>query len=109
MIANIRRNIMAQAAQNAGGASMLGAFLPLLLIFLIFYFLLIMPQQKKEKQRREMLENIKRGDKIITIGGIVGTVEEIKGKIVAVKIADNTVIEVLKSAISQMFPANNAK
>ncbi|MFA5644893.1 MAG: preprotein translocase subunit YajC [Candidatus Ratteibacteria bacterium] len=101
---------MGQAAQaTGGGPSILGPILPLLLIFIIFYFLLIMPQQKKEKHRREMLENIKRGDKVITIGGIVGTVDEIKGKIVAIKIADNTVIEVLKTAVSQMFPDKEKK
>ena len=51
-----------------------GTFLPLILIFVVFYFLLIRPQQRKVKQHKEMLSNLKRGDKIVTSGGIIGTI-----------------------------------
>ncbi len=55
----------------------IGAFLPLILIFGVFYILLIRPQQKKVKQHREMLKNLRRGDKVITSGGIIGTVNKV--------------------------------
>ena len=55
----------------------IGAFLPLILIFGVFYLLLIRPQQKKVKQHREMLNNLRRGDKIITSGGIIGTINKV--------------------------------
>ena len=54
-----------------------GTFLPLILIFAVFYFLLIRPQQRKVKQHKEMLSNLKRGDKIITSGGIIGTINKV--------------------------------
>ena len=54
-----------------------GTFLPLILIFAVFYFLLIRPQQRKVKQNKEMLSNLKRGDKIITSGGIIGTITKV--------------------------------
>ena len=58
----------------------IGAFLPLILIFGVFYILLIRPQQKKVKQHREMLNNLKRGDKIITSGGIIGSITKVNDK-----------------------------
>lgn len=79
------------------------SLLPLIIIFAIFYFLLILPQQKKEKQRREILDNLKRGDRVITIGGMIGQIEEIKGKIVSLKIADNVKVDIVKTSISQIF------
>ncbi|MCM8814820.1 MAG: preprotein translocase subunit YajC [Candidatus Omnitrophica bacterium] len=88
---------------SAQGASLFQAILPLLIIFLIFYFLLILPQQKKERQRREMLDNLKRGDRVITIGGIIATVEEIKGKIVTLKIAENVRVDFVKTSIAQIY------
>ncbi|MCM8822304.1 MAG: preprotein translocase subunit YajC [Candidatus Omnitrophica bacterium] len=88
---------------SAQGASLFQAILPLLIIFLIFYFLLILPQQRKEKQRREMLDNMKKGDRVITVGGIIATVEEIKGKIVTLKVADNVKVDFVKSSIAQIY------
>ncbi len=87
---------------TAQGASLFQAILPLLLIFFIFYFLLILPQQRKERQRREMLDNLKKGDRVITIGGIIATVEEIKGKIVTLRIGEIKV-DFVKNAIAQIY------
>ncbi len=67
----------AQAGAEAAGPGALEAFLPIILIFVVFYFLLIRPQQKKAKQHREMLAAVRRGDKIVTGGGIVGTVTKV--------------------------------
>ena len=76
----------------------IGQFIPLILIFVIFYFFLIRPQQKKVKEHKIMVENLKRGDKVVTSGGIIATVERIiendKAEIV---ISDNVKVEIVKS------------
>ena len=72
--------------------------IPLILIFVIFYFFLIRPQQKKVKEHKSMVENLKRGDKVITSGGIIGTVERIiDGDKAEISITDNVKVEVIKS------------
>ena len=74
----------------------IGQFIPLILIFVIFYFFLIRPQQKKVKEHKAMVENLKRGDKVITSGGITGTVERlIDNDKVEVEIADNVKVEIV--------------
>ena len=73
-------------------------FIPLILIFVIFYFFLIRPQQKKVKEHKLMVENLKRGDKIITSGGIVGTIERIiDAEKAEVIISDNVKVEIVKA------------
>ncbi len=72
--------------------------IPLILIFVIFYFFLIRPQQKKVKEHKLMVENLKRGDKVITSGGIIGTVDRIiDGDKAEISITDNVKVEVIKS------------
>ena len=79
-------------------ASGIGQFIPLILIFVIFYFFLIRPQQKKVKDHKAMVEALKRGDKVITSGGILGTVERIiDNEKVEVKISDNVNVEVVRA------------
>ena len=76
--------------------------IPLILIFIIFYFFLIRPQQKKVKEHKVMVEGLKRGDKVITSGGIVGTVERIiENDRAEILIADNVKVEVIKSTAVQ--------
>ena len=73
-------------------------FIPLILIFVIFYFFLIRPQQKKVKDHKLMVDNLKRGDKVITSGGIVGTIERIiDAEKAEVIISDNVKVEIVKS------------
>ena len=73
-------------------------FIPLILIFVIFYFFLIRPQQKKVKDHKLMVDNLKRGDKVITSGGIVGTIERIiDAEKAEVLISDNVKVEVVKA------------
>ena len=73
-------------------------FIPLILIFVIFYFFLIRPQQKKVKEHKAMVESLKRGDKVVTSGGIVGTVERIiDNEKVEVKISENVNVEVVRA------------
>ena len=79
-------------------SSGIGQFIPLILIFVIFYFFLIRPQQKKVKEHKAMVESLKRGDKVITSGGITGTVERlIDNDKVEVEIADNVKVEIVKA------------
>ena len=76
----------------------IGQFIPLVLIFVIFYFFLIRPQQKKVKEHKAMVENLKRGDKVVTSGGIVGTVERIiDNDKVEIQIAENINVEVVRA------------
>ena len=77
----------------------IGQFIPLILIFVIFYFFLIRPQQKKVKEHKLMVESLKRGDKIITTGGIVGTVERIiDNEKVEVNISENVNVEIVRAS-----------
>ncbi|MFL2896354.1 MAG: preprotein translocase subunit YajC [Candidatus Pelagibacter sp.] len=86
----------------------IGQFIPLILIFVIFYFFLIRPQQKKVKEHKLMVENLKRGDKVITSGGIIGTVERIiDNEKVEVAISDDVKVEVIRSTgIQSLLNAN---
>ena len=80
--------------QNSG----IGQFIPLILIFVIFYFFLIRPQQKKVKDHKAMVENLKRGDKVVTSSGIIGVIEKIiDNDRVEVLIAENVKVEIVKS------------
>ena len=76
----------------------IGQFIPLILIFVIFYFFLIRPQQKKVKEHKIMVENLKRGDKVVTSGGIVGIVERVMENDKAeIEISENVKVEIVKS------------
>ena len=76
----------------------IGQFIPLILIFVIFYFFLIRPQQKKVKEHKAMVENLSRGDKVVTSAGIIGTVEKIiDNDRIEVLIAENVKVEIIKS------------
>ena len=92
------------AEDPAQTASPLGSFLPLIVIFVIFYFFLIRPQQKKAKEHQAMLNAIKRDDKVLTSGGIYGTITGVKGDVLEVKIAENVKVQVAKSAVSAVIP-----
>ena len=82
-------------------------FIPLILIFVIFYFFLIRPQQKKVKEHKLMVENLKRGDKVVTSGGIVGTIERVvDNDKVEVLISENVKVEIIKSTGIQALVSN---
>ena len=72
------------------------------LIFLIFYFMIIRPQQKRQKERQKMLDAVKKGDKIVTAGGIHGTVIGVEDKIVLVQIADTVKVKVDRSSVANI-------
>ena len=89
------------AAPAAGGADMIVQFLPLILIFVVFYFLLIRPQQKKMKEHKGMLEAIRRGDRVVTGGGIIGTVTKVGPEDeLQIEIAENVRVRVVRSTVN---------
>ncbi|MGF6231879.1 preprotein translocase subunit YajC [Inquilinus ginsengisoli] len=98
-------------AGAAGGAGMLMQFAPLILIFVVFYFLLIRPQQKRAKEHRDMLGNLRRGDRVVTGGGIVGTVQKVADDELTVEIAENVRVKVIRSTVTTVLartePAKN--
>ena len=81
-----------------------GTFLPLILIFAVFYFLLIRPQQRKVKQHKEMLSNLKRGDKIITSGGIIGLISKVAdNRELTVEVANNIEIKIAPGMVADLY------
>ncbi|OGW86963.1 MAG: preprotein translocase subunit YajC [Omnitrophica bacterium RIFCSPHIGHO2_02_FULL_46_11] len=79
------------------------SFLPLILMFVVFYFLLIRPQQKRQKEHANMVKNLKKGDRIATSGGIIGTIHTLQDDYVVLKVGDqDTKIEVLRSAVQEL-------
>ena len=88
----------------------IGAFLPLILIFGVFYILLIRPQQKKVKQHREMLTNLKKGDKIITSGGIIGLIKKVNdNKELLVEISNDVEIKIAPGMIADLYTLAETK
>lgn len=84
-----------------------GAFLPLIFILVIFYVLLILPAQRQRKRQAQMLSALKTGDRVITTGGILGTIVAIKDNVIVLRIADQVRIEVLRSAIAGLQPGTS--
>ncbi len=77
------------------------AFAPLIVMFVVFYFLLIRPQQKRQKELNQTIQELKKGDKVVTAGGVIGTIAGIQNDYVILKVGDSeTKIEILKSAIT---------
>ena len=85
-------------------------FIPLILIFVIFYFFLIRPQQKKIKEHKSMVAALKRGDEVVTSGGIVGKIERVLGDDkVDVIISDNVTVQVVQSTIQSLLSKSDTK
>lgn len=99
----------ASAAAAAPAGSGLASLLPLILIFVIFYFLLIRPQQKKFKQHQAMISAVARGDKIVTAGGVVGTVVKVESdEFVQVEIAKDVVVKLSRPTIANVLSRSGA-
>jgi preprotein translocase subunit YajC len=93
-------NAIALLQSTGGGAAACAQFLPIVAIGLVFYFLVIGPANKQRKKQAEMLSALKKGDQVITTGGIYGTVQGVEPEAVYLKIADNVKVKVMRSAIS---------
>lgn len=112
-------NLLTTAAGGAQGAGQMdamggtfGMLIPLILIFAIMYFLMIRPQQKKQKETQKMIDAIKKGDKVVTIGGIHGIVSSVKENTLVIKVDDNARIEFNRTAIASVVtdkPASDGK
>ena len=97
--------IMMSQPQNGGEGSGFFGLLPFILIFVIFYLLLIRPQMKQQKKKQTMVKSLKKGDKVVTVGGLHGTIEGVKDKdeVLILKVADNVKVRVSRSAIASQL------
>ncbi|MEQ8908867.1 MAG: preprotein translocase subunit YajC [Vicingaceae bacterium] len=93
-------NVLLMAPSGGGGVM---DFLPLVLIVIVFYFFMIRPQMKKQKEQKKFRENLAKGDKVVTIGGLHGKVTEVKDNTVMIQVANEIQFKVEKSAISSDF------
>jgi len=99
----------AQGTGGGGASSSLLSLVPFVLIFVIFYFLLILPQQKRQKQQKAMLDDLKKGDKVITASGFWGTITNLGKETVTLQIADNTKVKIQKEHIARLRPEDDDK
>ena len=102
----------AQAAGGAGGDPMAAAFMqimPLLLIFVVFYFLLIRPQQKRMKEHRALIDAVKKGDTVVTGGGLIGKVVKVEEHEVEIEIATGVKVRAVKATLTDVRPLGGAK
>ncbi len=101
--------VLALQASSGGALGALSGLVPMLLIFVIFYVVLMLPMQRQRKALRQMIENLKKGDRVITSGGLYGDVVAVEGTTVILRIADNVRVKVAKSAISGLEGAESEK
>jgi len=87
-------------AGGAGGGGGLGAFLPLIIIFAIFYFLLIRPQQRKAKQHKQLLSDLRKGDKVVSSGGLHGLITGMSDDVLTVEISPKVRVKISRSSIA---------
>ena len=101
----------AQGAEGGGafGGGGIISLLPLVLIFVVFYFLLIRPQQKKVKVHRQMVSNLRRGDSVVTGGGIIGKVTKVDGAEVEVEVATGVKVKLMKGTLADVRNKTGAK
>ncbi len=98
---------MGQAGGQGGQAGGIAGFLPIIILFVIFYFLLIRPQQKKAKEHREMISNLKKGVRIITSGGIYGTIISIDDSTIGLEIAEKIKIKITRGNVAAVVSDTN--
>lgn len=100
---------MAPPAGGGGGAGGFASFVPLILMFVIFYFLLIRPQQKKAKQHREMISNLKKGDRIMTNGGLYGRIVGMDGDSISLEVAEKVRVKVNRGYVGSLIQDSPGK
>ena len=99
----------AGAAAPGGGMAFIIQLVPLLLIFVIFYFLLFRPQQQRMKQQRARIDATKKGDSVVTAGGVMGKVTKVEGEVLEVEIASGVRVKVVKATLTDVTPLGTAK
>lgn len=98
-----------QAGAQAPQGSMLGMLIPFVLIFVLFYFMIIMPARKKQKQHQNLINSLKGGERVITAGGIYGTVSRVMDDRIEVQVDTNTKLQITKSSISAVIEPTAGK
>jgi preprotein translocase subunit YajC len=86
-----------------GGGNPLAMFIPIIMVVIVFYFLLIRPQQKKQREHQQLLSQLGKGDKVVTNGGLYGTISDVKEHVAILKISENVKVEIVKSAIATVI------
>jgi preprotein translocase subunit YajC len=97
------------AAQGGGTAGAIVSLLPLVLIFVVFYFLMIRPQQKRMKDLQNALAAVKKGDQVVTGGGLVGKVTKVEDQQVEIELAPNVKVRAIKATLTSVTPAGTGK
>lgn len=92
----------APPADAAGGANPIASLLPFAIMFVVLYLLILRPQMKKQKEQQRMVDELEKGDQIVTSGGIHGIIQNIKDDVLVVKIAENVKIEISRAAVSRV-------
>lgn len=92
--------LLQTTGSSGGTAAFLINFLPIAAIFIVFYFLVIAPQSKQRRKTEEMLKSLKKGDRVVTSGGIYGTIQGVEADVVYLRIAENVKVKVARSAIT---------
>ncbi len=95
-------------ATAPGPASALSSFFPMILIVVLFYFLLIAPMRKQQKKTKEMLAQLKKGDQVVTSGGLYGTVASVEDQVIWLKLTDTVKVKVARSAVTGMVTEGSA-
>ena len=98
----------AQAAPAGGDAGFMG-LLPIVLMFVLLYFLMIRPQMKRAKEQKQMIEALQKGDEVVTVGGVVGRIAEMRDAYVSLEIAPGIEISVQRSAVQTLLPKGTMK
>lgn len=99
--------ISAAYAQDAAGVaqpSLIAQLLPLAILVVLFYFMLIRPQNKRNREHKELMANLSKGDEVVVTGGLAGKITDVGEVYLSVEIADNTVVKVQKTAVTQVLP-----
>ena len=102
MMASLASLAWAQGTAGAGTGGTLISLVPFVLIFIVFYFLLILPQQRRQKKLRTMLDALKKGDKVVTSGGIWGTVTNLGKDTVTLQVSDNTKVKIQRDHVARL-------
>ena len=93
----------------SGGGDLISSFLPLILIFVVFWFLLIRPQQKKAKELKEMIGALKKGDEVVTNGGLLGRVKKVNDDFIVLELGEGNDVNVHRPAIASLMPKGTMK
>lgn len=109
MIGWLVSDAIAQTAEGGPAGNPLLSFVPFILIFVIFYFLLVLPQQKKAKKRKEMIGALKKGDRVTTTGGMIGTVTNLAPEVVTLQISEGVRVKVVRSYIEELYAGDSER